>query len=64
MALSSTMLMTLCLHLAQSLKIQIFSKLHLQYDLYMYFNSILRLPAFSPVTNMTYNKAAMERQQA
>ena len=30
----------------------------------MYFTSILRLPVFSPVINMTYNRAGTKRQQA
>ena len=42
----------------------VFSNLHLNNDSYMHFTSILRLPAFSLVTNMTYNRAATKRQQA
>ena len=55
--------MTLCQHLVHGLKIWFFGNLHLHYDSYIYFTSILRLPAFSLATNMTYNNAAMKRQQ-
>ena len=58
MALSNVTLMALCQHLAQSLKIWVFGNLHLHYDSYMYFTSMLRLPVFSAVTNMAYNRVA------
>ena len=50
--------MTMCRQLAKSLKISVFGNLHPNKNSYMYFTSVLILPAFIPVTNMTYDKAS------